>query len=175
MTTFDFIQKAIVRYGDRYVYTNSIYLKSDKPITIACILHGSFTVGRAEKHLTGQECPTCCKLNTSSFELQIKIALEAHKIKYEREKTFDGCRSPSSNHKLKYDFFLTDLNILLEFDGEHHFTHNALFNQKYSLEKCQIHDAIKDTFAANAGIGVIRLTISTISTLNDILLALLLK
>ena len=37
-------------------------------------------------------------------------------IKFETQKTFDGLLS-EKNKKLKFDFYLNNFNILIEFDG----------------------------------------------------------
>jgi very-short-patch-repair endonuclease len=164
----EFVRRSHERYGERYNYNKSVYIASDKPITITCYTHGDFTVARAEKHLTGQECPTCCKSNGSSFELYIATLLNKYNIKHEREKTFDDCRAPSSNRKLKYDFYLPDFNILIEFDGIQHHQPVEFFNTKYSFEKTQLHDFIKTNYAKESGLFLIRLTSSTINDMEKL-------
>jgi DNA-directed RNA polymerase subunit RPC12/RpoP len=54
----EFINEAVIRHGNQYDYTNIEYVSSSEPVTITCYIHGNFTVARAEKHLTGQACPT---------------------------------------------------------------------------------------------------------------------
>ncbi len=169
LTIEEFIRRSRERYGERYNYNKSVYIASDKPITITCGAHGDFIIARAEKHLTGQACPTCCKSNGSSFELYIATLLSTHNISYEREKTFDGCRSPITNRRLKYDFYLSEFNTLIEFDGIQHHQPVKFFNKRCSFEKMQLHDLTKTNYAKEVGIMLIRFTISNIDDIKKLL------
>lgn len=59
-TTEEFIEKAKEVHGDKYDYTDSIYIGYDNNVPIICRLHGKFNQ-RAGSHITGAECPLCIK------------------------------------------------------------------------------------------------------------------
>jgi len=63
LTTEEFIQKAKEEHGDRYDYSESIYIKSNKEIIITCGKHGNFSQ-IANNHLRGKGCPKCSANNT---------------------------------------------------------------------------------------------------------------
>jgi len=113
-TTEQFIAEAKSVHGDRYDYSDSEYVNCETKVKIICPEHGSFEQS-PHNHLQGRGCPTC---KSSKGELSIQSILESLSIKYEREKRFKSCKNKFS---LPFDFFLPDLNILIEYDGEHHF------------------------------------------------------
>ena len=62
-TTEEFIKRGIAKYGDRFDYTDSEYIKLDESITIVCKEHGEFTT-TPRKHLDNRKsqagsCPDC--------------------------------------------------------------------------------------------------------------------
>ncbi len=58
MSTEEFIDKAIVIYGDRFDYSKTDYVKSNHKVTITCKVHGDFYQLPAD-HLSGHTCPAC--------------------------------------------------------------------------------------------------------------------
>jgi hypothetical protein len=57
-TTEDFIKRSKENHGDRYDYSNSVYLGASKKISISCGIHGEFNQ-RADWHMGGGHCPKC--------------------------------------------------------------------------------------------------------------------
>ena len=53
-----FIEKSISVHGDRYDYSESIYVKSKKKVKILCKEHGLFEI-TPNSHLNGRGCPKC--------------------------------------------------------------------------------------------------------------------
>ena len=85
-----FFDKAKTIHGDKYDYSESVFVSSKKPIDIICKKHNyKFTLKRAQAHLQGtfQGCPICSK---EKRELQAEIAKkkreEREAKKKEREK-----------------------------------------------------------------------------------------
>ena len=86
-TQDDFIKKAINVHGNKYDYSNTVYEKHDKYITIICPEHGSFTQ-RAVNHMAGHGCKKCKSdkihgRNVYSKEEFINKAIEVHGSKYD--------------------------------------------------------------------------------------------
>ena len=87
----NFTTKAKAIHGDKYDYSNSIYINSKTPISILCILHKKEFLQMPTVHLRGSGCPTCGKKtiglkqrsNTQEF---IKKAVEKHGNKYDYSK-----------------------------------------------------------------------------------------
>ena len=94
-------------------------------------------------------CPTC---NESKGEKQISKYLENKGIKFEKQKKFQ------SLGRLRYDFFIPRLSLLIEYDGQQHFDPKNYFNQKSSFEKARIRDRKKVVFAAKRGYSMFRIS-----------------
>ncbi len=85
-TTETFIQTAIQKQGDKYDYSQSIYVNSQKKVKIICPIHGMFEQN-PNSHLRGTGCPRCGekrvrRLSTEDF---IQKAIQKHGDKYAYE------------------------------------------------------------------------------------------
>lgn len=96
------------------------------------------------------QCDFCAQ-SSSRGEQRIAEYLDAHGLPYIKEKTFDGC---CDKHKLPFDFYLPNNNIIIEFDGEHHY-YNVWGNRH--LIDTKRHDEIKDKFCADNDIDILRI------------------
>lgn len=65
-------------------------------------------------------CPKCRR--TSRPEQKIQEYLVKNNISFKREKTFDSCVNIETSRKLPFDFYLPEYNMLIEYDGEHHYS-----------------------------------------------------
>lgn len=84
--------------------------------------------------------------------------IRSKKIFYEREKTFKDLVSPTSGRKLRYDFYIPDLNLIIEFDGKQHYDTrvSSLFTEdKY--KQIRLHDKIKNKYCERHKINLIRI------------------
>lgn len=82
----------------------------------------------------------------SKGEKRIAVILEENNIIFEQEKSFNSCRSPK-NRLLRFDFYLPAYNILIEYQGNHHYAPiNKYRKAKLVHEKTVIHDKIKKEF-----------------------------
>jgi very-short-patch-repair endonuclease len=57
----------------------------------------------------------------SNGEKKVEAYLKRKKIKFEMEKTFDWLKNKKGNN-LRFDFYLPDYNIAIEFDGVFHYS-----------------------------------------------------
>jgi predicted nucleic acid-binding Zn-ribbon protein len=80
-------------------------------------------------HFSGCGCSVC---NKSKFENYIEYILIKNNINHQTQKTFDDCKF---KNKLKFDFYLVDENICIEFDGIQHFKPIRFFGGKKSFDK----------------------------------------
>ena len=94
----------------------------------------------------------------SKGESVIYDFLMEHKIYFEKEKSFIDCLSPKYN-RLRFDFYLPNRNILIEFDGIQHYKVKRK-NSTYALNKYNLivlHDQIKNKYAKDNNIKLIRI------------------
>ena len=159
-TLEDFKEKAIAIHKDRYVYDKVDYINTKLPVTIVCKEHGDFTQ-TPNSHLSGAGCPTC---NTSKGEARVMQFLADHNIKYVLEYNI-----PSDN-KYRYDFYLIDLGVLIEYDGIQHFKPIGHFGGREALQATIARDKDKNELAVMHNIPLIRIPYTKYSNLADYLL-----
>jgi len=93
----------------------------------------------------------------SKGEKEIINFLVEHKIPFEKEKTFIDCLSPKYN-KLRFDFFIPEKNILIEYDGEHHYAPvNKYRRAQQTHKQTVIHDKIKNKYCIDNDIQLVRI------------------
>lgn len=109
-------------------------------------------------HLIDGHINSCgCLRRKSLGERKIADLLNKFNIPYEQEKTFPTCRSPITNHLLRFDFYV-DNNYLIEYDGSQHFNQGmGQYDNKQKFTKTQIHDQYKDQWCQDNNITLIRI------------------
>jgi len=156
-----FIKKAKKIHGNKYDYSKVEYINNMTKIDIMCPIHGNFKQSPS-KHLRGQNCPKCSFM--SKGEEKISKFLEKNNIKYIKEKTFNGC---IFKNKLRFDFYIPENNMCIEFDGHQHFKNVPFFGNSYLLNKKK--DLIKNKFCRENGIELIRIPYYEFDTISKYL------
>lgn len=113
-TTDDFIKLGRRNFGDKYDYSKTVYTKNNEPVIITCPEHGDFTMiagdhMRAKERATG--CPVC---NGSKPEQETWDILHKRGVAIIPQYRF-------KDTKYFYDFYLPDMNILIEYNGIQHY------------------------------------------------------
>lgn len=152
LTTKKFIRKAQEIHGNLYNYSKSNYIGWDIPVVIICSRHGEFKQ-KPIIHLNYCGCPDCG--NKSRGEIIIKNFLEKNHINFERQKLFDGCKG--IKRKLPFDFYLSDYNVIIEFDGIQHFKPVKRFGGINGFLAIQETDKIKNKYCTENSIILIRI------------------
>lgn len=145
-----FIEKSNKLYLNYYNYDKVIYNKSDINIIITCPKHGDFNKS-PNSHLMGQGCPNC---KISKGELGIKNFLDKKNIKYLYQHTFKDCKN---KYVLKFDFYLPDYNMCIEYDGQQHYKCKEFWGGKKAFEYLKINDEIKNLYCKEKGITLYRI------------------
>ena len=147
MSVEDFIYKASEIHQNRYSYEKVNFKNLRESIKIKCKKHGYFDQV-AFGHMTGTGCPKC---KSSRGENEIINWLIKNKISYIHQWVDHDCIINVG--KAKFDFFLPDLNFIIEYDGEQHFKpikFGASISDKDAYENLmslQIADFIKNEWA----------------------------
>lgn len=159
-TNESFAEKANQIHMDKYDYSKSVFTGALDYITIICRKHGDFRQ-TAASHLSGCGCPKC---NASSGERMVESVLKHTGEQYETQKRFSNCRGVENGvwgekRQLAFDFYLPKRNILIEYDGKHHFQPIPFGsdNPEIDFEKQKIRDRIKEEFALKNGFTLIRI------------------
>lgn len=106
--------------------------------------------------MQGTRCPKC---NSSKGEKLVSTYLNENNINYESEKTFRGLELKG---KLRYDFFIPEINILIEYDGKQHFepvdfTSKGKEWAEYQFVETKKRDKIKTDYAKQIGLKLVRI------------------
>lgn len=149
-TTKSFIDKSNLKHLNKYDYSITDYKNAKDYVDIICPKHGKFRQ-LASSHMRGKGCKIC---NESKGELKISDILNRNNIKYIREYKFDGC---INKYKLPFDFYLTDFNVCIEYDGEMHFKEIERFGGKIKLDYYIKNDNIKNKFCVDNNIRLFRI------------------
>ena len=91
-TTDWFINKAIERHGDTYIYSSVNYKKADQKVIIICKTHGPFLQTPASHLRQGCGCPQCADIvrkekRTKPTEQFIRDARQVHGYRYDYSET----------------------------------------------------------------------------------------
>jgi len=93
----------------------------------------------------------------SKGELKIAQFFDLNNIEYTREKTFKNCLSSKGNC-LRFDFYLEQFNILIEYQGQHHLKPvNKYRRAKIVHDQTVVHDDVKEKFAFDNQINLIKI------------------
>ena len=150
LTTEEFISKANEVHNYKYDYRWVEYNGARSKVKIICKEHGEFRQ-TPDNHLNGKGCPKC---NSSKGELIIEKYLIKNNINYESQKRFKDCKN---KRPLPFDFYLTDYNICIEYDGEQHFKSKSIWGGEEELNLIKIKDNIKTEYCEDNGIKLIRI------------------
>lgn len=108
-------------------------------------------------------CPQCNK-KRSKGERKISEFLEQKNISYEMEKSFDW----QTNKRRRYDFFLPQYNLIIEYMGEQHYRDTrGYFN--IDLEEQKKIDKEKFNDAINAGVNYLEISYKDYNNIETIL------
>lgn len=146
----EFIKKSIIIHGDTYLYEKVKYLNAIKKVIVICKKHGDFLI-TPNNHLRGKGCPVC---RLSYGEREIKNILDVKKVKYVRQKFFKDC---IYKRPLKFDFYLPEYDLCIEFDGEQHFKKFRFEINDNDLNFRKMKDKIKDEYCKKNSIHLLRI------------------
>lgn len=167
-----FIRQSTNIHGSFYDYSAVVYHKSVIPVKIICPTHGAF-FQQPNHHINARcGCPKCIM---STGERKILSWLQDNNIdcEYEYQERID-------NKLLRFDFIIHTKRLIIEYDGEHHFRpvqfNGISMDQAItSHEKTIQHDALKNEFAMNNNLQLLRIPYYQFNNISDILTEVLLR
>ncbi len=167
-----FIFKAKEIHGNKFNYDLVEYVNSRDKIIIKCNKCENVFLQAPHHHIGGKGCPYC---NESKGENRVAKYLSYNNIKYTKNKIFKTLKDKSY---LKPDFYLSELNLLIEYDGIGHF--EAIFgstpeDKQKNLEDCQRRDKIKDEWAKANNIPLLRIPYWDFDRIEELIEAFILQ
>ena len=160
-TTASWIKDAVALHGNRYDYSQAVYKGHDKPIKIICSEHGAQELPQAYLHLSKNQMRGCplCSSTVSKGAASVARALDELNIEYIKEWKDHDCRDIK---KLRFDYYLPDLQIVIEYDGDQHFKpgHWSTDEEesKFQFLMLRRRDAIKSQYCKDHNISLLRVT-----------------
>jgi len=146
LTKETFIEKAKLIHGDRYTYEFVYYVDWQTKVEITCNIHGPF-FQKPNSHLSGHGCHRCTE---SNGEKLIAGILEKNNINFIREYII-----PNQKYKFRYDFYLPDLNVFIEFHGGQHYKPIDFFGGEEGFKDTKRRDIFKKELAKMVKIPII--------------------
>lgn len=104
--------------------------------------------------------------NISYGEKKIKEYLNTNGFKYEQQKKFEKCINKKN---LLFDFYLSDINLCIEFDGKQHFKSIKYFGGEEGFIQRKKNDIIKNNFCYENKIKLLRISYEDINIIDKIL------
>ena len=98
-------------------------------------------------------CPDCYGVYESSGVSKIKQYLKERDINYLVEYIIDDLRSPIYNLPLRFDFYIPEFDIYIEFDGVQHFQDS----RKYRLDRIKLYDKVKNEYCERNSLDLLRI------------------
>jgi hypothetical protein len=151
----EFVARAKAHHGERYEYVG-VFSGWTRKIKILCREHGCFAQ-LAGNHMRGGGCPKC---KNSKGARRVEKVLQEMDVVFIKEHTFDDCIGVS--RPLRFDFWLPELNAVIEYDGEQHFR-PVRFSPKMTIEEArqafarvQTYDSMKNDYCNRNLIRLLR-------------------
>lgn len=160
--TEEYIEDAKKVHKDTYDYSQTIYVNSKSKVDIICKKHGKFSKNAAA-HLMGEGCPIC---KISKGENKIYHFLLDSNIKYITQHKFKDCRF---KRHLKFDFYLPEYNICIEYDGIQHHQPVDVFGGDAEYHRVIKYDTIKTKYCQENNIRLIRINYTDFNKIEEIL------
>lgn len=122
------------------------------------------------KYLKGKRKTKTKEQTESSGERKIRKYLRDKGINFIQEKEFLDLINPKTNCKLRFDFYLPDFNIVIEFDGKQHFEQTEKFDKTKKDFKSRVYrDELKNKYCKSKNIKLIRISYKDYYIVDDIL------
>lgn len=151
LTHEEFIQR-FNNCGNNYVKIIGTYVGADEYIDCHCKICNKPFKSTPSRLLGGAGCTRC---KASKGEKRIMNYLDINNIKYKFQKKYKGLVGVKGR-SLSYDFYLSDINILIEYQGSFHDGSGRKYTKR-NLDTQQEHDRRKREYATNNNIKLLEI------------------
>lgn len=134
-----------------YIESCEEYKGSKVKINFKCLRCGKTFRMQPRAALEGEGCPWC---NRSKGENSIEDFLNEKNIKFFPQYSFKDCKN---QRVLRFDFYLPDFNLCIEYDGKQHYLPIEYFGGIEKFEELKKRDIIKEEYCQNMNINFLRI------------------
>ena len=162
------IERCRKKFNDRFDYSQFEYVDNDTKGTIICREHHCSFITDPWTHLRGSgACPLC---SSSKGETLIRTWLENNKVKFDTQYKLPNENMFCKRQYLLADFYLPDLNLIIEMNGEQHYKYVEHFYTKdWTLEDQQIRDETLRAYCRDHRINLLEIKYNEIGRIPKIL------
>lgn len=126
------------------------YKSANRKIEILCP-EGHIYQATYAHFYDGKRCPHCKK---STGEIRIIEYLKKNNINFNAEYVITNIEGVQY---LRFDFYIKDFNLMIEYDGQQHFKPVEKFGGQEAFEKTKYRDSIKNKYCLDNNINLIRI------------------
>ena len=153
---------------NNYISVLGNYENSTTKIKCKCLIDGFEWYALPSNLLKGTGCPKC---DSSKGELKIENYLNSVGINFIKEYRFSDCKNKRT---LPFDFYLPDLNLVIEYDGKQHFSpvNFGGCSDEVAIESFNQtikNDEIKNQYCNENGIDILRIPYTEEDNINEII------
>ncbi len=159
----EFLRRCMIIHNNKFDYSLVVYKNIYSVIKI--IFEGKIYEQVASNHMAGYVPIELAPI--SKGEEQIKYILDKYNIRYIQQYKYINCRNIL---ELRFDFYLPDYNILIEFDGKQHFKPQKYFGGEIGYECRIMCDNIKNIYAELNKIPLLRISYLDYKNIEKILI-----
>jgi len=165
--TEKFIEEARKVHGNRYDYSQVVYVNNKTNVTVICPDHGPFEVA-PQDHLQGMNgCPKC---STSKGEKRILLWLEAHGIDYLWHRSIKSDLAVGKRKKFIPDFQLPTMGgMVIEYNGKQHYRPHQKWGGEKQFKHQQKRDAALREYCRLKGIRLLEIPYTDFDRIEEIL------
>lgn len=162
----EFISKARAVHGDKYDYSQVVYINNKTNVTVICPEHGPFEVMPQDHIQKKNGCPKC---QTSKGETVIHVWLDAHGIKHDWHKPIRTPMAIGKRKKFVPDFYIESANLMIEYNGEQHYRSKKEWGGEKQLQWQQARDAALREYCQQEGIRLLEIPYTDFDRIEQIL------
>ena len=144
-----FMAKAILKHGITTDFSKFVYRGAHTKSTFRCRIHNYEYERSPHNFLKAKGCPKC---SASSGEKKLYSVLDMLEFDYVTE-----YRIREEDNLFRYDVYIKDLNLLIEYDGEQHFLEHSFQLTDIEFKKRLTNDEEKNKLAERCGYKLIRI------------------
>lgn len=131
-------------------FTEAAYMDWRTPLRLICKSCNTVFFRRPKALRDGVKCPRCAA-GRSRAEIETAEFLKSENIDFEAEKYFQDLKDAGY---LRYDFYIPAKNLLVELDGQQHYSQSAFGEDGFLRRR---HDEMKDEYARSRCIRLLRI------------------
>jgi very-short-patch-repair endonuclease len=162
----EFIKRSIDKLGSgKYDYSMVEYINNRTKVKIRCVQHNHIFEQLPNQHINGNISCTYCKKINSVGESKIREILNSLGVNFKEQHSFNDCRNKNI---LKFDFYLPNQNLIIEYDGKQHFIKG--WNSDIEFERIKLNDKIKNKYCLENNIRLIRIPYTQFKNIENILI-----